>query len=194
VSERIRSFIAVKLPSDLAERIGTAQERLRGADENWKWVDPKSFHMTLKFLGAVERSDLDTLWKSVCEELEGSGAFTASFRGVGAFPNPNRARVVWVGVAEGAPELVELASRVEGVCVRHGFEREKRPFHAHLTLGRARRPGAGVGLGAEMKEMEHVELGSMVVDRVLLMKSELTRAGAIYSILEEQALERRGRP
>ena len=188
MSERIRSFIAVKLAQEAAERIGSAQERLRGADASWKWVDSTSFHITLKFLGGVERASLDAVWQSVCDELMGSQAFRAEFRGVGAFPSPQRARVLWAGVEQGASELADLACRIEAVCAKHGFAREKRPFRAHLTLGRARRPGPNPTLAAEMKKLAEADLGSMLVDRVLLMESDLTRAGAIYTILDEQPL------
>ena len=54
MSELIRSFIAVRVPPAAAEQIGAAQQRLRPVDSAWKWVDPRSFHMTLKFLGALK--------------------------------------------------------------------------------------------------------------------------------------------
>ncbi len=185
MSEPIRSFIAVKLPPESAERIRAAQERLRAADADVKWVDAASFHITLKFLGGVQQDRLSALWRSVTAALEGSRPIALHLRGIGAFPNPGRARVVWAGATEGAEELAELAARVEEACEKHGFERERRPFRAHLTLGRVRRPRPNAELAAAIAEQAEVDLGEAHMDRVLLMKSELTRAGAIYHILEQ---------
>jgi len=151
VSEPIRSFIAVKLPPESAERIRAAQERLRAADADVKWVDAASFHITLKFLGGVQQDRLSALWRSVTAALEGSRPIALHLRGIGAFPNPGRARVVWAGATEGA----------------------------------VRRPRPNAELAAAIAEQAEVDLGEAHMDRVLLMKSELTRAGAIYHILEQ---------
>ena len=188
MSELIRSFIAVAIPPESSEAIRRAQQRLKEADGGWKWVDADNFHITLKFLGDVQRDKLDSLWQGVTGALEGALAFTAKFRGVGVFPNPSRARVVWAGIEHGATELAELAARIEEAGVRHGFEREKRPFRAHLTLGRARRPGPNPVLAAAMEDFKGADLGETRMDRVLLMKSDLRPTGPIYTVLEEQPL------
>jgi 2'-5' RNA ligase len=188
MDDRIRSFIAVAVPPESAESIRAAQDKLKVAGPQIKWVNPDSFHITLKFLGGVEPERLKATWQSVSEALAGARPFTMRFRGVGAFPSASRARVVWVGISEGADELTEIAKRVEQVCSEHGFEMENRPFTAHLTLGRAREPGPDPALAAAMKELAEADLGQAGVDRVLLMRSELTRQGAIYHELEHKLL------
>ena len=192
MSEPIRSFVAVKITPEAAERIGAAQARLRAAGRDVKWVDAQSFHITLKFLGGVEQERLAEVWRATTEALDGTAAFTMRFRGIGAFPNPGRARVIWAGIVEGAEELTEMAARVEAACETHGFEREGRPFRAHVTLGRVRRPAANPALEAAMGEQVELELGEARVDRALLMKSELSRGGAVYHILEETLLGQEG--
>ena len=188
MNDLIRSFIAVKIPSGSEDRLRAAEEQLRAAEASVKWVDPDSFHITLRFLGEVEEARLSALWGSVYQSLDGSLSFTMRFLGVGAFPNIKRPRVIWAGVTEGAEEMRELAARVEQACAGHGFEAEERPFRAHLTLGRVRRPESNVKLAAAMAELSDAELGEVHVDRVVLMKSELTRSGAVYHILEERPL------
>ncbi len=189
MEDRVRSFIAVTIPSASAERLRVAQERLREAEPRIKWVNPDGFHITLKFLGGVEQKRLQALWSDVCEALEGVAGFAMHFQGIGAFPNPNRARVVWVGVTDGAAELTEIAKRIEQVSSEHEFEMETRPFAAHMTLGRAREPAPNPVLAEAMREMAGAELGRVTVDRVLLMRSELTRQGAIYHELEHKLLQ-----
>ena len=190
--ERIRSFIAVAVPPASAEGIRAAQQQLKAGDETIKWVNPDGFHITLKFLGGVERERLTVLWRTVSQALVGARPFTMHFRGAGAFPSLTRARVVWIAVNEGAAELSDLAARVEAACAQHAFERERRPFQAHLTLGRARQPEPNPRLAAAIEELAEADLGQVPVDRVLLMQSELTRQGAIYHKLDESKLTGEG--
>jgi len=194
VTAPLRSFIAVSVPPEAARNLRTAQDRLRQADPGIKWVDPENFHITLKFLGNVDRRLLTDLWHVVGEALNGTRPFTMHFRGLGAFPNAARPRVVWAGISDGASELTQLATRIEEACAQHGFEREQRAFRAHLTLGRARRPGPSPALASLLAELAEEDLGEAEVDRALLMKSELARRGAIYSVLEQKPLSEGDHP
>ncbi len=187
--EGIRSFIAVKFPPEIVENLRQAQERLREADRSWKWVESTSFHVTLKFLGETPQAKLEEVWRSVSQALAGTCDFMVSLRGLGVFPSIRAPRVAWAGIDRGASELAMMANKVEEACAAHGFEREKRPFKAHLTLGRAREPKPNPALAAVIEELAAVELGEGKVDRALLMKSDLTPKGAIYHIMQEYMLE-----
>jgi 2'-5' RNA ligase len=189
MSELLRSFVAVDVSPEAREKLAAAQDRLRPGADGVKWVDPTSFHLTLKFLGAVEQGRLADTWNSVRENLTGAKGFTLRFRGLGAFPSPTRARVIWAGAEEGSAELRDLAARVEQACAQHGFAREERPFQAHLTLGRVREPVVNPRLAEVIQELASEELGEVAVDRVRLMKSELTPKGAKYTELEHEALK-----
>ena len=191
MNEAIRSFIAVAMPPEVAERLVAAQDRLRPVAGGVKWVDSGSFHVTLKFLGAVEEGRLRETWRSVAEALTGATAFALRLKGVGAFPDARRARVIWAGTKEGREELLGLAERVEQACERHGFARENRPFQGHLTLGRVREPVVNERLVEEIEGLAGEEFGTVRADRVLLMKSELTPKGARYTELEQTLLEQR---
>jgi 2'-5' RNA ligase len=189
VSETIRSFIAVDISPEAREKLAAAQDRLRPVAGGVKWVDSGSFHLTLKFLGAVEQGRLGETWKSVSKTLVGAKGFVMRFRGIGAFPTATRVRVIWAGVEAGQEELADLAERVERACAEHGFERENRPFQAHLTLGRVREPVVNTRLAEMIQELSREELGEVAVDRVRLMKSELTPKGAKYAELGHETLK-----
>lgn len=188
MSEAIRSFIAICVAEQAAERLSAAQEALRQAAPDLKWVDPAGFHLTLKFLGPVAPDRLRRTWQAVEEALDGTCGFCVRFAGVGAFPSLRRPRVVWAGVAAGAAELQSLAERVERACVALGFPPEDRPFQPHLTLGRARRPAPLPALAAAIDRLREEDFGESWVDRVLLMKSQLTPRGAIYDVLDQYFL------
>ena len=102
-------------------------------------VSPPNWHLTLRYLGPLSPHRLD----GVIHALEGA-AFTAPFRlrldGLGAFPRPERATVLWVGTAEGTEELHLLRDQVEETLEYAGMPREERPFEPHLTLSRIRPP------------------------------------------------------
>lgn len=188
LSKGIRSFIAVPVPPEAAGKLHAAQETLRRAAPAVKWVDPNSFHITLKFLGGVLPDRLQQTWQAVAAALPGAASFTMRFHGIGAFPSANRPRVIWAGLTDGAADLTALAARVEQACVALDFEPEARPFHPHLTLGRAREAKPDPDLSAAIARLAQEELGEVPVDRLLLMKSELTPRGAIYHVLQEYAL------
>ena len=185
MGELMRSFIAVPVPPEVVKRMVSAIAPLRSLAPQVKWVEPEAFHITLKFLGEAPQAKLERTWGVVSAEIRKMLSFTINFRGVGAFPNLKRPRVIWAGVEEGKAELVARARQTEQVCAACGFEPDNRPYQAHVTLGRVREPAPDPQLAARLEELSETAFGEARVDRVLLMKSELTRKGAIYTVLGE---------
>ena len=95
---------------------------------------------------------------------------------------------IWAGVEQGRRELMELAERVEQACTTQEFAPENRPFQAHVTLGRVREPELNADLAAALEALVQEEFGEVKVDRVLLMRSQLTPKGPIYTVLNEEGL------
>jgi len=179
----LRAFVAVNLDPDLRDAFVRVQERLKATRADVGWVRPENLHLTLKFLGAVEEVRLSQVEEAVAVGVRGYGAFRLVFGSVGAFPGTRTARVVWIGLSEGAEALAALHSRVEATLQPLGFAREERPFTAHLTLGRVRGPGRREQLAAALISMPSEPQGEMVVRRIDLMRSDLSPGGARYSVL-----------
>jgi 2'-5' RNA ligase len=137
-------------------------------------------HLTLKFFGDISYSDIDKIKTSMELLQKKTAAFATDIAGLGAFPALFRARVVWLGVANQSA-CRELHSAVERTLSRAGFERDKRPFAPHLTLGRFKKPlpSAYELLG----KYRHVYCGKMMADRLVLFESRLHPRGAIHSPL-----------
>src|SRR5262249_38251274 len=95
-------------------------------------------------LGDVDNTDLNALCGAVAEASAPAGPFELRLEGIGAFPDPRRASVVWAGVGgAGGEALKGLQSGVPAAVARTGYPTESRPFHPHVTLGRfgpGRRP------------------------------------------------------
>jgi 2'-5' RNA ligase len=186
----LRTFIAVPLDASVrrhvAERIRVLRE-LPGGDAV-RWVRSENLHMTLRFLGNIERGIVPDLAASVREEIAGLAPFQAEVGGVCVFPSAKRPRVMVLDM-EPAAALAQLASAVERGVQRAGFDAEERPFRAHLTLGRmAGRSGRGRRVShAGFPDTANLEVSRSVsfeVTESVLFQSELLRSGARYTALE----------
>ena len=121
--------------------------------------------------------------------VAGVAPFDLEIRGAGAFPNPARPRVIWLGSAEGQEPMADLAERIESALEKLGFPREDRRFHAHLTLGRVRRGGPAVSaLASLVQEHADAQIGRTPVDEVVIFSSQLKPTGAIYEALDRAEL------
>ena len=171
----MRAFIAVDAPSEAMSDL----QREIASSAGWnpkdvKPVEPENFHFTLIFLGEI--SDPDAV-KAALSDLRFE-PFTITYTGVGAFPKPSNARVVWVGVdQQGGQKLSSLAGDVVSKMVGLGFSQDK-PFSPHLTIFRAR---GGRQAALDVSKYSGRTFGSSTIDRVHLKKSELTPAGPVYS-------------
>lgn len=179
----VRSFVAVRLPEDVRAALAAEIARLRPAGREVAWVAAENLHVTLRFLGGVEEDRLEAVGAALAAVAAGAAGFEVEVRGLGAFPTPSRPRVLWAGLAGGAPALAELAGRVEEALAGLGFPREERPFAGHVTLGRVREPRRDPRLEQALAAGAGRPFGRLPVDRVALMRSDLSPRGARYTVL-----------
>jgi 2'-5' RNA ligase len=180
----IRAFVAVLIDDDLRNNISRVQNEVRKLAPDVKWVAPENLHVTLKFLGNVTEEALPKVFAAVEKAAQSIPAFDLSVTGLGAFPSPQRARVVWVGIEKGRDELIELAEAVESELVSAGFEREEKAFKAHITIGRARMDRPLKGLAEGFARIDASNLGSMRVSDIAVMQSDLKPGGPVYSAMK----------
>ncbi len=177
--EKIRTFIAVRLPAEVRRRLMQIEKRLMQSGADVKWAPEENFHITLKFLGDVEQARIPAVEEAVRRAVSGLDAFDLTLAGVGAFGRP--LRVVWVGITSGSGELKSLAGRVEDALAEVGFPKEDRPFSAHVTLGRVRSPRGVERLRECIESLKNEPAGDVHVAGVTVMKSELRREGSTYT-------------
>jgi 2'-5' RNA ligase len=173
-----RAFISVDVGSRLDWH--TLSKELREVDRGIRTVRPEQLHLTLRFLGDTEEGLVDGIREVMEGAVEAVGPFSVSFEGVGAFPNPRRARVVWIGL-KGAEPLVDMARTIEGGVVGLGFKPEKRGFRPHATIARVKRLRRHERLASLLDRWSDAEFGRMEVRSIELMRSQLTPQGAIYT-------------
>jgi 2'-5' RNA ligase len=191
--EQVRCFIAIELPDEVRAGLARLQAQLKSGDQpGVKWVDPYGIHLTLKFLGNVDVNRIDPITAAMGEAAQGVSPFPLKVEGLGVFPNLRRVQVVWVGVSGEVDRLAQLQQRLESNLAGLGFAPESRRFTPHLTLARLRdrasldeRQRFGQLIAGTKFEAAY----SFQVDAIRLMRSQLTREGAIYSRISSVELK-----
>ena len=180
---KIRSFLAIELPSTITAGIGRVQYDLKQSHADVRWVEPNRIHLTLKFFGDIEEEACDGIMDAVGEAVTDVRPFTLTIKGLGGFPRWKNPRVLWLGVEDGNGVLKPLYGAIEQYLGEIGYPREEREFKPHLTLGRVRSPKGKPELLKRMEGFLHVELGEFRVERLVLFKSDLRPTGPMYTEL-----------
>ncbi|HTW90370.1 MAG TPA: RNA 2',3'-cyclic phosphodiesterase [bacterium] len=181
MSEPIRSFVAISISEGARRQIGDLLGRLqRQPGAAVRWVRPELMHLTLAFLGEVSGDFLESAKARLGEVAQQHKAFTMQLKGLGAFPSPARARVVWIGTEQGKAEVCALQAGAVKALRSIGYQPESRPFSPHLTIGRLRMPDDVSKAVAMQFESE-----SFGIERVVLFRSVLGPAGPAYSVIAE---------
>lgn len=181
-NETVRAFVAVLLPRALCDAAAEIQEQVRERmpPRSVRWVDPANFHVTVRFLGDLDRTGVESV-SGVVREQAGFVPIEASLGSVSAFPNTSRPTVVWIDLIARDGLLESLVHRLERGLIDAGFGPPDKPWRSHLTLGRVER---GVRVPVNWHAVPASCGGSYRVDAVALMRSELLPGGPRYTALE----------
>ena len=182
--ETIRAFFGVELEEAARQAAARVAHDLgeRPGGEGVRWVPPRNYHVTLRFLGQIARKDTPSLIRHVAREARTHAPFELSLGEVTGLPTRRRPRVVVLELCPAKP-LVSLARAVECGVVAAGFPTESRAFRAHLTLGRVKRGALSLVNPPVPKRC------SFQVSEAVLFRSQLGPTGALYDPLERIALD-----
>lgn len=184
MKELVRLFVAVEIAPKSANQIDKLIAQLASSGADVKWVESGLFHVTLKFLGDVEQTEIVPVCLEFQKAVSDIKPFEIRALGAGAFPKIELPRTVWIGVDHGQEELTRLFNAVEAAAVKMGFVRENKPFVPHITVGRIRKPTAALKtLGEKIAEFPRFDAGKSFITHVDVLASELTKRGPIYSVL-----------
>lgn len=175
----MRLFIAVPADDQVKAAAAAAVERLRRAGGDYRWVDPRDMHTTLRFLGETPEARLDEVSALMRDAASRTAPFELVYGGVGGFDSLDDPRVVWIGLEEGLGPLEKLA-------VLLGRD-EPRPFSPHLTLGRRRREAVPPEFISALRAEPVLSL-RRPVDRISLYASRPAPFGHAYQILVDAPL------
>lgn len=184
----LRLFVALAIGQEVKDSLAAAQQRLARTGAHVKWVRPGSIHLTLKFIGNADPDQVEPIGLALAEAAAGVKPFEIEVRGVGLFPDRRKPRVAWAGLTGDIGIVSRLVERLDEHLFGLGFPAEKRPFRAHLTLGRIRSDRNLGGLLAALDKLQDHSFGTIAADRLILFRSQLLPDGAIYTRLVESPL------
>ena len=189
MSEIIRLFIAIEIPTSIRNELGILIEKLKKAsdDGHIRWARPDSIHLTLKFIGDLSTGSVANVTKILETVALKRSRFDLSVGELGCFPDFINPRVIWIGISEDSSELANLQNEIELVLKPIGIISETRPYHAHLTLGRVRKPR---DVGEIFSMVEIGTIGHFQVDEFCLIKSDLRPDGAVHTNLASFRLQK----
>lgn len=127
-----RLFTGIEIPPEIAGMLATMRGGLPGA----RWAEPSDYHITLRFIGDIDRHTASEIAESLSElrsdppEIRVTGLDTFG----GARPH-----AVFAAIDNSRP-LNELQGEHERLVRRAGVAPERRKFTPHVTLARLRSP------------------------------------------------------
>jgi 2'-5' RNA ligase len=185
--ETIRAFIAIDLPAEVKQALGKLNKELAAQTPRGsiRWVKSSQMHLTLFFLGDTPLAKLPDVQRALDNVTSRYAPFTLHLGRTGCFPNCQRPRVIWVGLDSGERRvdseqmpLIRLKQALDEALMPLGWEADKRPFRAHLTLGRVKdsRQVRGLSWTADVPPLP------IPVSALYLIQSDLRPDGPVYTI------------
>ena len=182
-----RLFVAVPLPRPVLDDLARRTAALRQRREAARWQSPETWHLTLRFLGDTDPSEVPRIVDAMRATATRCPAFDVELGRPGSFGGAGRGRILWIGVSRGAAELERCAALLAddladpaGGAGSGPAGREQR-FRAHLTLAREAEPGLPDRLAEALRPGQPLRWRA---DRLVLYRSFLGPGGARH---EEQA-------
>ncbi len=180
----MRVFIGIKLNKNCIESIKRELKSFKKIGSPIKWTKDENIHLTLKFLGEINKNKLEELISKIEERINDIIKFKMIIKGFGAFNKNGILTIFWAGV-EKSKELYKLYNLIEDSCNSIGIEREIREFVPHITLGRNKKNYNFKKFFEKLSDMNDKHITEQMVSSFQIFKSELTSQGPNYSILKE---------
>ena len=171
--ESKRLFVGIELPGKCRQELADLDPHLAGL----RWLPAKQLHMTLSFLGEVNAAK-EALLREALSSVK-VPPFFLPLAGVGSFNSRGCPSIVWAGVGKGHPHLFLLHRRVQDAVIHAGLEPDLKPFHPHVTIGRAR-DVSKQALQPFLRKYTETEFDLFNVTGFTLFSSVLAPEGATY--------------
>lgn len=199
----IRTFLAVELSDALRTNLARLQLDLKQRlsreiprNVRMSWVQPASIHLTMKFLGDIDEQLASPMQEAMGQAIAGHSRLQMPLERLGGFPRLQQPRVLWVGPSEvweqseEARRLTSVHRAIEECCCSFDLAPENRPLSPHLTIARIKEGGYSMGQAlAKSGVMDQpLSLGSLAIDSIVLMRSELKPTGSVYTKLWDMPL------
>ncbi|MCY2927774.1 MAG: RNA 2',3'-cyclic phosphodiesterase [Planctomycetota bacterium] len=183
-----RTFIAVDVNDGVRGCLNDRCQTLRRHSGTIAWVQPKVYHVTLNFLGALEPAQTAAVRALVDQVAAQAKPFDFRLRGLEAVPPKGRPRVVWANVIEPTGELAALQERLTLGLEGLGIPREDRIYIPHVTVARIKFTTTTKAIRADVESLAQEEFGSAQAREVIVFTSDLTPDGPVHTPAVRAAL------
>jgi 2'-5' RNA ligase len=174
-----RLFVAIRLPRPARDRLLSVMGGIRTA----RWQTGDQLHLTLRFIGEVDRHLADDVHAALSEVRH--PPFDIALSGLGSFERRGRPTTLWAGVSPREP-LETLHHKIDQALRRAGVEPDRRAFHPHVTLARLK-GGAGP-IRPLIEAAGGIVSPPFTIAQFHLLESRLTPAGAAYEVVDSYSL------
>jgi len=179
----IRAFIAIPLDPKIQHSIEHVQNHLKKTYNDIKWVTPENAHITLKFLGDIDTKQVKSVKEAIANCTQKAKSFTVNLSRLGAFPNSDHPRTIWVGLNDIKQRLSQIVESLDKELGKIGFQSDQKPFHPHITIGRIRFSKSINVLSQSTSNNEIFENCTQIISKITLFQSTLHKEGPIYKSL-----------
>ena len=181
-----RVFTAFDLSTKVIRSITEFRNKLpKQSSSVLRWTKIEQLHITLNFVGELNEQDLKPAQEKLLKTFTETKPFSIEFNGSGIFPNERNPRILWIGM-QPSYDLFAVVEKNKAIFQELGYPPEKRPFRAHITIGRFRDRSTRAELDQflsgwnEKKSAFHAR---QMIDHLTFYKSTLTQRGPIYSVI-----------
>ncbi len=180
IMDKFRGFIAIEVP--VTDQILRFQEDIKKTTAQVKLVEPENIHITLKFLGDTPINQIEAIESIIKNAISSTKKHTIKLKGTGVFPNENYIKVIWIGIKD-TNLIAQITESINTQCSTIGFQKDKRGFSAHLTIGRLKSSTGKEQIVDLLNSYKDTLFSEIVVNEIHLKKSTLTPKGPIYETL-----------
>ncbi|MBI4015326.1 MAG: RNA 2',3'-cyclic phosphodiesterase [Candidatus Aenigmarchaeota archaeon] len=177
----MRLFIGIALPEELKPKALEVQKALGSTGEKIKLVEPENLHITVKFLGEVEKERLDGIKTVLSSILKKRSVFSLKIHGISYLPNKKFLRTVALSVLDENNILKQIVDDINSYLAKIGIKDDVRDYKAHLTLARVKGTKDRINILLSLMSFEDIDIGEVEVTTFDLMESMLTESGPIYN-------------
>jgi len=187
----MRCFIAIdideQIKTEIKELVVELKDSIDARPGDMKWVKVDMIHLTLKFLGDVEDSDVPKICEIAKKVVEKYKHFHVEIAQVGSFGDPPN--VIWVGINDGTGNLEKMADELEEQLLKFGIKKEGKKFAPHLTLCRIKSFKVGRKAEETLDDYEDYEGPDMPIESVCVYQSQISDAGPEYTLISKVELK-----
>lgn len=182
----MRVFAGIEFSMETKEGIAHVQQDLRRVCSRGRWKYIDNFHLTLKFIGEIEKHKTGIISGALAQSVKGFMPFALKSDRLGCFGGKEGIRVLWLGLGGDTNELLQLKRRIEDEMSDIGFDREQREYSPHITIGQDIQ--TGLSLDEMRKSIDIEKIPGVKVEEIVLFESRQSGRKRIYTPLRRFAL------